>query len=135
MKSEAPIGQIRALFKPASRMAFGKQHRLEVAAVIGAMGPPVWSRQLSETLGIAENQVAADLRHLLEWGALEQFPAPHDRRKLYLPVPHPVWRYSRELLERAITQASPDNGSELIESYWRSILGDRVPAEIPSGER
>ncbi|HUC08658.1 MAG TPA: hypothetical protein VMR96_11285, partial [Solirubrobacterales bacterium] len=105
----------------------------EIAAVIGGMGPPVWSRQLSEMLGIPENQVAADLRHLAQWGALELFPAPHDRRKLYLPAPHPVWLYSRELLERSIVDANPTDGPELIESYWRSVLGQHEPAPIPVG--
>lgn len=131
MNNDAHIGQTRECLTPASRMAFGKQHRLEIAAVITAIGPPVWSRQLAETLGIADNQVAADLRHFSKWRALEPFPAPHDRRKLYVAVPHPVWRYARELFERAVMESFPDDGRERIDGYWRRILDDGAPAAIP----
>lgn len=133
MNYDANIGQTRECLMPASRMAFGKQHRLEIAAVLTAMGPPVWSRQLAETLGIPDNQVAADLNHFAKWEALELFPAPHDRRKLFVAVPHPVWPYARELFERAVMRAFPGDGSERIDDYWRSILGDGVPAPVPGG--
>lgn len=131
MNDDAHIGRIRECLAPESRMAFGKQRRLEIAAVIPAMGPPVWSRQLAGILDIADNQVAADLRHFAEWEALEPFPAPHDRRKLYVAVPHPLWRHARDLFERAVMRSFPDEGRELIDGYWRSILDDGVPAPIP----
>lgn len=131
MKHDAQIGQTRDCLKPASRMAFGKQHRLEIAAVITALGPPTWSRQIATTLDIPENQVAADLKHFAEWGALEQFPAPHDRRKLYVAVAHPVWRYARELFEEAIERANPEDGPERIDRYWSTVLDGADPAPIP----
>lgn len=134
MKHDADIGWIREALMGASRLAFGKQYRLEIAAVVRVVDPPIWSRRLAKALDIPENQVASELGHFVEMEALQRFPAPHDRRKLYQLLPHPLWSYASDLFELTVHSARPDDGVEQLTWYWDSLL-ERVASEpVPESE-
>lgn len=133
MNSEKDLGRIREDLRGVSKEIFSKRHRLEAVAVIGALDPPVWSRRLAGALGIGENQAAAEIASLAQVGALQQFPAEHDRRKIYQPAPHPIWGFCRDVLEEAI-RATSEGGQEAVELYWRTVLERSVPASLPGSE-
>lgn len=132
MKHEAPIGRLRRDLAEVSKPTFGKQYRLEIGAVICALDAPIWSRRVSQVLDIPENQVASELGFFADRGALMVFPAEHDRRKLYEVVEHPLWGFARQLFERSIQLAHPDDWEALIDDYWAEICGGE-PKAIPRG--
>jgi hypothetical protein len=134
MKHNNDLGQIREGLREVSRRTFGKQHRLEVAAAATAQEPPIWSRRLARSLGIGDNQAAAELASLEALGALQRFPAEHDRRKIFQPVSHPIWGFARELLVTTIRDLAPGDAEESLHLYWQSVLGNPVPEPIPRAE-
>jgi hypothetical protein len=103
---------------------------LEVALVAGALEDPIWSRRLSQVLGLPENQVAGELSRLVQAGALKEFPGPNDRRKLFQVAPHPIWSFARELSEKAIREAE---GEEAMADYWQEVC-EGAPREILKGK-
>lgn len=133
MKYDVDLGRIREDLRGVSKRVFSKQHRLEAVALIGAQNPPIWSRRLARALGIGENQAASEIANLAGIGALQRFPAEHDRRKIYQPVPHAIWAFSRELLEDTIAASYPDDVAEASSKYWQSVLDQPELAPIPGG--
>jgi hypothetical protein len=131
MDNDDILGQIREDLRGVSRKVFGKQYRLEVAAAASAIDPPIWSRRLSKLLDIAENQVAMEIVSFAELGALQRFPAEHDRRKIYQAVPHPLWPFARQLLERAILSVNPEDGEVKLTKFWASLLDGSQPTALP----
>lgn len=131
MKHSDDLGQIREGLRDVSRQVFGKQYRLEVAALAAAQEPPVWSRRLARSLGIGENQAASEIGSLAMLGALQRFPAEHDRRKIYQPMPHPIWVFSRELLVATIHELAPEDAEDVLARYWQSVVGEGGPEPIP----
>lgn len=135
MNNDPYLGRIREDLRGVSKRAFSKQHKLEAAAVIGAQEPPIWARRLAIALQIGENQAAAEINGLVRLGALQRFPAEHDRRKIYQPVPHPIWVFCRDLLEETIRASHPDDEAEAIARYWQSVLDEQTsPTPIPGAE-
>lgn len=134
MKHISDLGQIREGLREVSRQTFGKQYRLEVTALVAAQEPPIWSRRLARSLEIGDNQAAAELASLEALGALQRFPAKHDRRKIFQPVSHPIWGFARELLVTTIRDLAQENGEESLHLYWQSVLGSSVPEPIPRAE-
>jgi hypothetical protein len=134
MKLNDDLGQIREGLRDVSRRVFGKQHRLEIAAIVTAQEPPVWSRRLARSLEIGENQAASEIGNLASLGALQRFPAEHDRRKIYQPVPHPIWDFSRELFVVTIRDLDPENAEATLGLYWQWVLDGREPESIPEAE-
>lgn len=134
MNSNNDLGQIREDLRAVSRRIFGKQHRLEITALISAQEPPIWSRRLAQSLKIGENQAASEITNLAQFGALQRFPAQHDRRKIYQPVPHPIWGFSRQLLEDTIRAFRVEDGDENIAGYWEAVLDQPGPIPIPEAD-
>lgn len=132
MEDGSNLGRIREDLRGASRLAFGKKHRLEAIAVAGAQQPPIWSRRLARSLDIGENQAANELANLVQMGALQSFPVEHDRRKIFQAVPHPIWGFARELLEESISASHPDNPAGSVAAYWATVLDGSPPAPIPA---
>ncbi len=62
MKFDSDIGQIRSHLQRLSRQIFSKKYRLEIAALVSAMEPPIWARQVAKALDIGENQAASELQ-------------------------------------------------------------------------
>jgi hypothetical protein len=87
------VGQIREGFRGISKDVFGKTYRLEILTAVELIGPPIWARDLAGTIGLAENVVSTELSACARLGALQHFPSPHDRRKLYQPLDHPIWAF------------------------------------------
>lgn len=135
MKHDIDIGQLRDEFRGVSRSVFSKQNRLEAVAILGAQRPPVWSRQLARSMNIGENQAASELASLAEIGALQRFPAEHDRRKIYHAVPNPIWGFARELLEDTVKAVAREDAEEALALYWKSAVDDPEPAALPSERR
>jgi hypothetical protein len=131
MDDGAKLGRIREDLRAVSKEVFGKQYRLEIAAAISALEPPIWSRQIAQILGLAENQVASEVSSYARIGALQRFPIEHDRRKIYQPVPHPFWIFSRQLLEETIGRNASGAADEAINRYWASILDEAAPRSAP----
>lgn len=90
-------GRIREQLRRTSKDIFGKKYRLEILAAVELIGPPIWSRDLAGTIGLAENVVSMELAACEELGALQHFPAVHDRRKLYQQLEHPIWAFATAL--------------------------------------
>jgi hypothetical protein len=131
MNHEADIGQIRARLQNLSRQAFSKMYRLEVAALVSALEPPIWARQVAKGLDIGENQAASELAEFERLGALRRFPSEYDRRKLYVVVPHWLWTAARAALDEGIRAVDPDNGDELVAAYWAVML-ESEPRPLPA---
>lgn len=131
MKYNDDLGQIREGLRDVSRQVFGKQYRLEVAALAAAQEPPVWSRRLARSLDIGENQAASEIASLATLGALQRFPAEHDRRKIYQALPHPIWGFARELLVMTVRELAPEDAGHSLDRYWQSVLGEDEPEPIP----
>jgi hypothetical protein len=132
MNNDQYLGRIREDLRGVSRQAFGKLHRLETVAVTGALEPPIWSRRLAKSLDIGENQVASELVNLMDLGALQRFPAEHDRRKIYQPLPHPIWVFARQLLEETVRRAAPEEeDGDPVARYWSAVLDGFEPVPIP----
>lgn len=134
MKHNNDLGQIREGLREVSRQVFGKQHRLEITALVTALEPPIWSRRLARALDIGENQAASEISSLASLGALQSFPSEHDRRKIFQPVPHPIWEFSRNLLVATIRDLKPENPEANLSLYWRSVLDRPEPGSIPRPE-
>jgi hypothetical protein len=132
MNNDIDLGRIREDLRDASKQVFSKLYRLEIAAAISAQQPPLWSRRLARSLDLAENQVTAELAAFAALGALQHFPAEHDRRKIYQVLPHPLWGFVRELLEETIRAGQPEHGEERVRAYWADVLGDDEPLPVPS---
>lgn len=113
-----------------SKQYFGKKYRLEIAAVAAAQEAPIWARQLARVLEIGENQAASELAEFEAMGALQRFPSEFDRRKLYQVVPHPLWRFVRDVLEGAIRARDLEEGEADIQLYWAGVLGRADPQPI-----
>jgi hypothetical protein len=125
------IGPINENLRAVSKQMFGKLYRLEIAAVAAAEEPPTWSRRLANRLRLPENQVATELGNFVEIGALQRFPAEHDRRKIYQAVSHPIWRFSHDLLEKTIRDTSPDgDGDKEVSEYWTAVLDGEAPRSL-----
>ena len=125
MNHEASIGRIRPPLIEASKLLFGRQYRLEVGAVAALLEPPIWSRKLSQLLGIPENQVASELAVFTELGALQRQPlSDFDRRKTYERLSHPLWDFCRRELKRTIKEKYQDDAEELLHGYWIEVLGE-----------
>lgn len=134
MKHEVDIGRIRPSLAGTSKRLFGKQHRLEIASVCGVLDPPLWSRRISLLLGLAENQVAAELNAFVELGALQRLPlSEFDRRKTYQAAADPLWDFCRIEFERAVHRDFADEADELLRGYWRYVTGD-LGHQAPVGE-
>lgn len=123
MESDLDIRQIRQDLRKTSRRLFGKMHRLETAAFISALEPPVWARQIARPLEIGENQAASELADFEVLGALQHFPDSFDRRKIYQVIPNPLWGFARKSLEETIRAGDPQSGEIRVAAYWASILG------------
>ncbi|HEX4307305.1 MAG TPA: hypothetical protein VHZ54_14820 [Solirubrobacterales bacterium] len=93
------LGQIREGFRRVSKDVFGKTYRLEILTAVELIGPPIWARDLAGTIGLAENVVSTELSACERLGALQHFPSPHDRRKLYQPLDHPIWAFAAALAQ------------------------------------
>lgn len=132
MNSDTEIGRIREDLRAVSKTVFSKLYRLEIAGAISAQEPPIWSRRLSGTLGLAENQVASEIGVYAALGALQRFPNEYDRRKIYQLVQHPFWTFSRTLLENTIRASFPETGDEKIAEYWAAVLDGAEPLPLPS---
>lgn len=130
MNLDDDIGRIEKELQALSKSIFGKLYRLQIAAAMTAQEPPIWSRRLSGTLRIAENQVAAEITAFAQLGALQLFPNEYDRRKLYQLVPHPIWGFSRTLLETTIQGMFPDAGEEKVAEYWAVVLDGAEPLPL-----
>lgn len=135
MKFDSGIGRVRVILTPLSRILFGKQYSLEIAFAVGGLESPIWSRRLASLLDLPENQVAAELGRLLSIRALDSFPSEHDRRKLYVVVPNPIWRYTRECAEGEIHRAEAVGGRDLIAAYWAAIGIEDQPMSLPEGRQ
>ena len=129
MKFDSDIGQIRERLQELSRQIFSKKHRLEIAALVSAMEPPIWARQVAKTLDIGENQAASELHEFEQLGALQQFPSEFDRRKLYVVTPHWLWRAVREAQDSGIRELDPENGEALVAAYWTAMV-DHAPRPV-----
>ena len=114
-----------------SRQIFSKKYRLETAALVSALEPPIWARQVAKGLDIGENQAASELAEFERLGALQQFPSEFDRRKLYVVVPHWLWRAARDALDEGIRAVDPDSGDELVAAYWAAML-ESEPRPLPA---
>jgi hypothetical protein len=134
MNHDNDLGRIREDLRARSRQIFGKQHRLEITALISAQEPPIWSRRLARSLDIGENQAASEISSLAQIGALQRFPAEHDRRKVHQPVPHPIWEFSRRLLEDTIRALEPAAGDSNVALYWEAVLDQADPQPIPQAD-
>lgn len=132
MDFDVDIGRIQKTLRGRSRGLFGKRYRLEVIAAVGATGDPIWSRGMAQALGLAENQMAAELKALAQLDALRPFPLPHNRRKLYQLAAHPVWGFARELVERTIADLYPEQSASAISAYWSEVLAGEAPRRLPS---
>jgi hypothetical protein len=130
MHYDERLGRIFNELRQTSRGVFGKTYRLEIVALVAAQEPPVWPRRVARSLGIAENVVAGELKNYAKLGALQRFPAAHDRRKIYQLVPHPLWGFGRELAERVIARTAEEE-EELLPLFWESLLGSTQPQPIP----
>jgi hypothetical protein len=130
MNSGDDIGRIKKQLQDLSKSVFGKQYRLQIAAAMTAQEPPIWSRRLSGTLRIAENQVAAEIAAFAELGALQLFPNEYDRRKLYQLTRHPIWGFSRTLLETTIQSMFPEAGEDKVAEYWAVVLDGAEPLPL-----
>jgi hypothetical protein len=131
MNNDIDVGRIKEDLKKVSKQVFNKLYRLEIAAVASAIQPPIWSRQLSVVLGIAENQVASEVGNFAAMGALQRFPARHDRRKIHVVVPHPLWGFARELVEVTIQATYLDDGEMAVAAYWSAVLDGAQPQKVP----
>jgi hypothetical protein len=134
MKFDSDIGQIREHLQELSRQIFSKKYRLEIAALVAALEPPIWARQVAKTLDIGENQAASELHEFEQLGALQQFPSEFDRRKLYVVVPHWLWRAVREALDSAVRELEPDEGDALVAAYWAAMVDGGEPRPVPTNE-
>jgi hypothetical protein len=132
MNNDSDIGRIQGELRTLSKAVFSKLYRLEIAGAISAQEPPIWSRRLSGTLGLAENQVASEISAFASFGALQRFPSEFDRRKLYQVVPHPIWTFSRTLLEDTIRTSFPEAGDEKIGEYWAVVLDGAEALPLPA---
>jgi len=130
MKSDDRFGHVRERLGEVSKQHFSKKYRLEIAAVVAAQEAPIWARQLARTLEIGENQAASELAEFETMGALQRFPSEFDRRKLYQVVPHPLWRFARDVLEGAIREMDPEEGEAGISLYWAEVLDGVEPQPI-----
>jgi hypothetical protein len=111
MNNDQYLGRIREDLRGVSRQAFGKLHRLETVAV---------------------NQVASELVNLMDLGALQRFPAEHDRRKIYQPLPHPIWVFTRRLLEETVRRvALEEEDGDPVARYWSAVLDGFEPVPVP----
>jgi hypothetical protein len=131
MNIEVEVGPIRERLRSSSKSVFGKLYRLEVVAAIGASEDPIWSRRMALALRLPENQVAAELKFLMNLGALQPFPSIHDRRKLYQLAPHPIWAFGRDLLESTIAELYPEEPRRATATYWAQVLGISEPRPVP----
>jgi hypothetical protein len=131
MNDPNDLGQIREDLRGVSKAVFSKLYRLEIVAVACAQEPPIWSRRLARTLDLADNQVASELVNFADMGALQRFPAEHDRRKIYQAVKHPLWGFGRSLLEQTIRAGDPEYGGERIAFFWETVLEGAEPVPIP----
>lgn len=132
MKFDSDIGRIREHLQDLSRTIFSKKYRLETAALVSALEPPIWSRQVAKALDIGENQAASELHEFARLGALQQFPSEFDRRKLYVVVPHWFWVTARDALDHGIRTLDPEHGDALVAAYWAAMV-DGEPRPILSG--
>jgi|GEM_PF-7092806 len=130
MKFDTDIGQIRSHLQKLSRRIFSKKYRLEIAALVSAIEPPIWARQVAKTLDIGENQAASELYEFEQLGALQQFPSEFDRRKLYVVVPHWLWSAVREAQDCGIRELNPENGDALVAAYWTAMVDGGTPRPV-----
>jgi hypothetical protein len=129
MQSPVDRREIREALKGVSRRLYGRQFRLEVAAAIDELPPPVWSRKVARALDIPENQVAREFRDFAALGAIQAFPLEHDRRKTYSVVDHPLWDSSRALFERTIHELRPAD-ADAADEYRRFLRRRAEPEPI-----
>jgi hypothetical protein len=136
MEHEGNIGRLRPSLVTTSKRLFGKQHRLEIASVCGVLEPPVWSRRVSQLLGLAENQVAAELNAFVELGALQRLPlSEFDRRKTYQAAAVPFWDFCRVEFERAVHRDFADEGNKMLMDYWTYVTrGHDQRAAVGEGD-
>ncbi|HVD38489.1 MAG TPA: hypothetical protein VNC15_06630 [Solirubrobacterales bacterium] len=131
MNIDVDVGPIRARVRERSKQVFGKRYRLEVFAAVGAGEDPIWSRRIAQSLQLAENQVSGEIQLLASLGALQEFPAPHDRRKLYQRVSHPVWGFARDLVEHTIAEIYPEEPRQASTAYWFQVMAIAEPRPVP----
>lgn len=134
MKFDSDIGQIHSHLQRLSRQIFSKKYRLEIAALVSAMEPPIWARQVAKALDIGENQAASELQEFEQLGALQQFPSKFDRRKLYVVAPHWLWGAARAAQDSGIRELDPENGGALVAAYWTAMV-DGTPRPVPANTR
>jgi len=135
MNSDIDIGRIRAHLQDLSRRAFSKKYRLETAVLASALEAPIWARQVARALDIGENQAASELHEFEQLGALQRFPSEFDRRKLYVAVPHWLWRAVRDAHDQGIRELDPENGDALVAAYWAAMVEGGNPRPVPVNER
>ncbi|HEX3040529.1 MAG TPA: hypothetical protein VHP56_00360 [Solirubrobacterales bacterium] len=131
MNIDVAVGPIQTRVRSHSKAIFGKRYRLEVIAAAGASEDPIWSRRLAELLHLPENQVSGELQNLANLGALQSFPAQHDRRKLFQCVPHPIWGFARELVEHTIAELYPGEPRQASAAYWFQVMAIAEPQPVP----
>ncbi|HEX5593641.1 MAG TPA: hypothetical protein VFX35_09880 [Solirubrobacterales bacterium] len=124
------LGRLRTELRAQSRVVFGRKHRLEVGALIGALAPPIWPRNIARLIDIGENQASSELAVFEMLGALQRFPSGFDRRKIYQKTPHPLWPLTRQMLEGTIYRLSSEGYDLSIESYWEQVLQGAVPETL-----
>lgn len=129
MNYDSGTRRVREILRPQSKLDFGKLNRLEVAFVVSALDPPIWSRQIGQLLGLPDNQIAAELSWLLETRALVELPSQHDRRRVYQAIGHPIWAYVREIAETRISESEDEH---FLARYWEEICDGR-PRAVPEG--
>lgn len=132
MNIDVDVRPIRDRLRSRSKELFGKRYRLEVILAVGASEDPIWSRKTAEALRLPENQVSVELKTLAELGALQVFPSIHDRRKLYQLTPHPIWLFSRELLEATIRELYPEEPRQALGAYWSEVMAMPRPRPVPA---
>lgn len=135
MNIDIDVEPIRTRVRKRSKQVFGKRYRLEVIAAIGASEDPIWSRRIAESLRLAENQVSSEIQLLASLGALQEFPAEHDRRKLYQRVPHPIWVFARDLVEHIVAEIYPGEPRQASAAYWFQVMAIAEPRPVPSETR
>ena len=97
---------VRARVREVSKVLFGANYRLEVAAAIAAQDAPFYLKRLVEITGIPHSAVHVELRHLLEVGMLKDVPTFSGERIRYLDRSESVfWTLVREYLDELTAEA------------------------------
>jgi hypothetical protein len=127
MNFDTGIGQILVDLENFSKRHYGRKCRLPVAAFVASLDSPVWARQVARAVEIGENQAAAELREMVEEGALQIVPTSYDRRVVYQRVSDPFWDFVRAKVDRMVRARDPAGSV-----YFWAMLAERGdPEQLP----